>query len=102
MLRSLQGWCTREIGLRAALGASRTVLLRGVVYRAAALVGSGVLAGNGLVLFFAWQSDEVTVARMVPPLLGTSAVMLTVGMLACIAPARRALGIQPIDALKES
>ena len=33
---------------------------------------------------------------------GTSAVMLTVGMLACIAPARRALSIQPIDALKES
>ena len=93
---------TREIGLRAALGASRTVLLRSVVYRAAALVGSGVLAGNGLLLFFAWLSAEVAVANMVPPLLGTSAVMLTVGMLACIAPARRALRIQPIDALKES
>ena len=93
---------TREIGLRAALGASRTVLLRGVVYRAAALVGSGVLAGNGLILLFAWLSDEVTVARFIVPLLGTSAVMLTVGMLACIAPARRALRIQPIDALKQS
>ena len=93
---------TREIGLRAALGASRAALLRSVVYRAAALVGSGVLAGNGLLLFFAWLSAEVSVARMVPPLLGTSAVMLTVGMLACIAPARRALRIQPIDALKES
>jgi predicted permease len=93
---------TREIGLRAALGASRTSLLRGVVVRAAALVGGGVLAGNGLLLFFAWLSAEVAVARMVPPLLGTSAVMLAVGMLACIVPARRALSIQPIDALKES
>jgi putative ABC transport system permease protein len=93
---------TREIGLRAALGASRTVLVRGVVYRAAALVGSGVLAGNGLLLFFIWLSTEVSVTNMLPPLLGTSAVMLTVGMLACIAPARRALSIQPIDALKES
>ena len=93
---------TREIGLRAALGASRAALLRSVVYHAAALVGSGVVAGNGLLLLFAWLSQEVSVATMVPPLLGTSVVMLTVGMLACIAPARRALRIQPIEALKES
>ncbi len=93
---------TREIGLRAALGASRTSVLRSVVVRAAALVGGGVLVGNGLLLVFAWLSAEVAVARMVPPLLGTSAVMLGVGMVACIVPARRALRIQPIEALKES
>jgi hypothetical protein len=93
---------TREIGLRAALGATRGVLLRGVVYRAVALVGSGVLAGNGLLLFFAWQSAEVSAVRFLPALALTSAIMLAVGMLACIAPARRALRIQPIDALKES
>jgi putative ABC transport system permease protein len=93
---------TREIGLRAALGASRAALLRSVVYRAVALVGTGVVAGNGLLLFFAWLSDEVSVANMLPPLLGTSAIMLAVGMAACVAPARRALRIQPIDALKES
>ena len=61
-----------------------------------------MLAGNGLLLLFAWLSDEVTVARFIVPLLGTSAVMLVVGMLACVAPARRALAIQPIDALKQS
>jgi predicted permease len=93
---------TREIGLRAALGASRTMLVRSVVYRAAALVGSGVVAGNGLLLLFAWLSAEVSVVNMLPPLIGTSAIMLAVGMLACVAPARRALRIQPIDALKES
>jgi ABC-type lipoprotein release transport system permease subunit len=32
----------------------------------------------------------------------TSAVMLAACLLACIAPARRALGINPIDALRES
>ena len=37
---------TREIGLRSALGASRTALVRGVIYRAVALVGSGIVAGN--------------------------------------------------------
>jgi len=35
-------------------------------------------------------------------LLITSAVMLTVGMLACVEPARRALRIQPSEALKEA
>jgi putative ABC transport system permease protein len=93
---------TREIGLRSALGASRTTLVRGVIYRAAALVGSGIVAGNGLLLLLAWLSAEMSVANMVPPLLGTSAIMLAVGLVACIEPARRALRIQPIEALKES
>jgi ABC-type antimicrobial peptide transport system permease subunit len=35
-------------------------------------------------------------------LLITSAVMLTVGLLACVGPARRALRIQPADALKQA
>jgi hypothetical protein len=35
-------------------------------------------------------------------LLTTSAVMLTVGLLACSEPARRALRIQPIEVLKEA
>ena len=93
---------TREIGLRIALGASQTVLVRSVVYRAAVLVGSGVLAGNGLLLFFIWQSSEASLANMLAPLAGTSAVMLAVGLLACVEPARRALRIQPIEALKQS
>jgi putative ABC transport system permease protein len=93
---------TREIGLRSALGASRTALVRGVVYRAAALVGSGIVAGNGLLLLLAWLSADISAANMVAPLIGTSAVMLAVGMLACVEPARRALRIQPIEALKES
>ena len=93
---------TREIGLRAALGASRAVLLRGVLYRAVLLIGGGVLAGNGLMLFFAWLSEDIRVAGLLIALLGTSAVMLVVGLVACIAPARRALNIQPIEALKES
>ena len=34
--------------------------------------------------------------------IATSAVMLIVGLLACVEPARRALRIQPTDALKET
>ncbi len=42
------------------------------------------------------------VFRAVSPLLTTTAVMLTVGLLACVEPARRGLRIHPTDALKEA
>ena len=93
---------TREIGLRTALGATQTRLLRGVFSHAALLVGSGIVAGNSVLLFFVALSDEVAVVDMGGALLMTSAAMLTVGLLACIEPARRALRIQPTDALKEA
>ena len=38
---------------------------------------------------------------LVRGLLMTSALMITAGLLACVGPARRALRIQPADALKE-
>jgi ABC-type antimicrobial peptide transport system permease subunit len=92
---------TREIGLRTALGATRTRLLFGVLSRAAALVGSGVLAGNLVLLLVVTLSPEAEVSQVLDILAVTSAVMLIVGLLACVEPARRALRIQPIDALKQ-
>jgi predicted permease len=93
---------TREIGLRSALGASRTRVLAGVFQRAAVLVGSGVVAGNLVLLLFVSLSDEVEVVDVADALLTTSAVMISVALLACVEPARRALSIQPTDALKEA
>jgi putative ABC transport system permease protein len=93
---------TREIGLRAALGASPRRLLVGVFSRAGVLVGSGVAAGNLVLLLFVTLAAEVDVADVAAALMTTSAVMLTVGLLACVEPARRALRIHPIDALKEA
>jgi len=93
---------TREIGLRSALGAGRARLLAGVFSRALVLVGSGVAAGNLVLLLFVTLSEEVTVSDVWGALLTTSVVMLTVGLLACIEPARRALRINPTDALKEA
>ena len=92
---------TREIGLRAALGATPTRILAEIFRRAIVLIGSGVVAGNAVVLLFVYLSDEATVAMVDDLLLKTSAVMLTVGLLACVEPAMRALRIQPTDALKE-
>jgi ABC-type antimicrobial peptide transport system permease subunit len=93
---------TREIGLRAALGATQSRLIAGIFSRALILIGSGVLAGNSVLVFIVTLSEEVELADIWGALLSTSAVMLTVGLLACIEPARRALRIQPTDALKEA
>jgi predicted permease len=93
---------TREIGLRTALGASRGRLVAGVLSRAVILIGSGIAAGNAVLLLFVSISEEVDVADVSDALLMTSSVMLTVGLLACLEPARRALRIQPTDALKEA
>ena len=91
---------TREIGLRAALGASQSRLLAGIFSRAAVLVGSGVAAGNlGLFALGEMGLDNLDGGKA---LITTSAVMLIVGLLACVEPARRALRIQPTDALKEA
>lgn len=93
---------TKEIGLRAALGATHTRILLGVFRRALVLIGSGVAAGNSVLLLFVYLSDEIELSEVADALLGTSAVMLTVGFLACLEPARRALRIHPTDALKEA
>jgi putative ABC transport system permease protein len=93
---------TREIGLRAALGATRPRILNEILRRAIVLIGSGVAAGNAVILLFVYLSEEATFAMVDEALVTTSAVMLTVGLLACVAPALRALRIQPIDALREA
>ena len=93
---------TREIGLRSALGATRSRLLLGIFSRAFVLVGSGIAAGNLVLVLIISQSDEVDLSDMWGALLTTSAVMLIVGLLACVEPARRALRIHPTDALKEA
>jgi putative ABC transport system permease protein len=93
---------TKEIGLRAALGASQGRLLAGIFSRALVLVGSGIAMGNAVLLTIIALSPEVDLAGMRGGLLAISAVMLTVGLLACVEPARRALRIQPTDALKQA
>jgi len=93
---------TREIGLRTALGASRASVLRGIVSRAAVLIGSGIVAGNLLLFVLAFGEENIPWGFIIQGLLITSLLMMTAGVLACIHPARRALRINPIDALKET
>jgi putative ABC transport system permease protein len=92
---------TREIGLRSALGASPSRMLSSIFSRAAWIVGAGVVAGNLVILIVMRVGiGRIPVAFVVRALIITSGVMLTVGLMACMAPARRALRIHPTDALR--
>lgn len=92
---------TREIGIRIALGANNRHVLRSVFARAGRQLGGGIIAGNSLILFFAWRSDSLTTGLLVSSVI-TSVIMAIVGVLSCAAPARRALRVQPTEALRES
>jgi putative ABC transport system permease protein len=94
---------TREIGLRAALGADAVRLLSSMFSRAGVLVGSGVAIGNAVIIFAVlFGTDDVPVAYVGTGLSITTVVVIVVALLACIAPARRALRINPTEALRAS
>ena len=91
---------TREIGIRIALGANTRRVLGSVFSRAARQLGGGIIAGNGIILLIAWRSDSLTADLIVSSVI-TTIIMAAVGVLACAAPARRALRIQPTEALRQ-
>jgi putative ABC transport system permease protein len=94
---------TREIGIRAALGASPANLIALVVSSGMAWVGLGLAGGMAAapgtarllasVLFGVGPSDPIT-------LIAALAVLAAVATLACYLPARRATRIDPLDALR--
>jgi putative ABC transport system permease protein len=98
---------TREIGLRTALGASPRHVLAEILSRATVLMGCGIAAGGVLLLWLVAlagpsgrPADDL--AQFAVWLVATAAVMAAAGLLACVGPARRALRINPIDALREA
>jgi predicted permease len=91
----------REIGIRAALGASPMGLLRSVFSRVAAQVGTGVVLGALGAMVIAPLSDDVVLAErlaLVTPAIAL--IMVVVGVVAAYGPARRSLRIQPTEAVR--
>jgi putative ABC transport system permease protein len=86
---------TREIGIRAALGAGRGRIVAGIFSRAFLQIGAGVVVGSGLAALVGLGST-----REVLLLIGADVVMLLVGLTACAVPVRRALRIDPTEALR--
>ena len=91
----------REIGIRAALGAGPGRVLSGVLARAARQVAAGIVAGIAIgALTVQGMEGGLGDPRIVGILLAVAAFMAVVGFLAALGPARRALAIQPTEALR--
>jgi len=86
---------TREIGIRAALGASAARIVAGIFSRAFIQISLGIVIGSSLAALGGLGST-----RQVLILVGADAMMLVVGLTACAVPLRRALRIDPTEALR--
>ena len=86
---------TREIGIRAALGASQRRIVTGIFSRAFLQISAGLLVGSGLAALMGLGST-----RQLLLLLAADGIMLVVGLTACVVPLRRALRIDPTEALR--
>jgi predicted permease len=94
---------TREIGIRMALGARRGDVLTLELRRGMFLVVLGLLAGSAAAAGVSQlvKSQLFGVSPLDPATYLLSAVLLTVvGMAACLVPARRAMRVQPMQALR--
>lgn len=92
----------KEIGIRTALGADPTRILRSVFARAAAQIVVGLLTGVVAIVALDLLSQGTLLGgKQVFLLPAISVLMLIAGLLAVIGPARRALRIQPVEALRD-
>jgi putative ABC transport system permease protein len=92
----------REIGIRAALGADRRRLLAGIFSRVFAQLAAGAALGViGWVAIGRLLQGELIEDRFVVLVPLVALVMIVVGVLAAIGPARQGLSIQPTEALRE-
>lgn len=91
----------KEIGIRAAMGADARQLLRSIFTKSAIQLAAGVVAGIALALTLDVTSGGELLGSFGRALLPmTAIVMVIVGLLATIGPARRGLKIQPTEALR--
>jgi predicted permease len=93
---------TNEFGIRMALGAKARDVVGMVLSGTAWTIGVGLLAGTLLcVIFDKLASRWVTESSRDPLILGGVMLLLVaVAAMACLAPARRAASIDPMDALR--
>ncbi len=94
---------TREIGIRMALGARSGQVIAMVLSQGGVLVAGGIVVGV-FAAFAAsqWLSSMLFQVRASDPLtyLGVCAFLAVIAAAACLAPARRAARVDPIEALR--
>jgi ABC-type antimicrobial peptide transport system permease subunit len=95
---------TREIGIRMALGEMRGSVFAGVLRDGLMLTLVGTVLGVGLALLLgrAMTSFAFGVKPMDPEILGIAAsIVVATSLVALVSPARRALKIDPVRALRD-
>jgi ABC-type antimicrobial peptide transport system permease subunit len=93
----------KEIGIRVAIGAEPGAILRLVLARTVLLLGAGTVAGLVIVLLGSRiLASIVYQASPTDPLVlaGVGCCLAAVGLVACWAPARHALRVSPVRALR--
>jgi ABC-type antimicrobial peptide transport system permease subunit len=93
---------TTEFGIRMALGAGRSHVIRIVMLSAGTSVGIGIVVGVGMSfglsrLMTRWIEQGVRDPGMI---VAASLLMIAVAALACLAPARRAATVDPMTSLR--
>jgi putative ABC transport system permease protein len=100
---------TREIGIRVALGANRHGVVAAIFRRPLTQVALGIAAGAVLIALGAqalsrttqfMNTDIALSAGQVALLVVYAVIMLGVCLLACVVPTRRALGVEPMVAMR--
>ena len=104
VLSQLVSYRKREIGVRMALGATRTSVAQLVLRQGSVLVGAGLVVGlllavaaGRLVKSFLYQVQPVDVWTY----LSVTLALALIGLTAALLPARRAASIEPMQALRE-
>ena len=95
---------TREVGIRMALGAPRSVVLRGVLREGGAMTLIGMLGGTAIAALFSGWIDSILygVDRFDPATIaGVALLVCLVTSVATYVPARRAASVEPTTALRE-
>jgi hypothetical protein len=95
---------TREIGIRTALGANPTRVVREIFSRAMAQLGAGTLLGLGIGFVAAagpFALSDGPFSEGPGLVLGIATLILGMGLIGCGRPIRRALRIQPAEALRD-
>lgn len=104
VLSYLVGQRRREIGIRLAIGATRSSVFRLIVANGAWVVGAGAAIGLALSVGAGFGLRGLLIG--VPPVdpvtyVGVSLLLISVALLACAIPARRAAALDPATTLRE-